>query len=353
MKQEAVVEPSDATSVLGAFQRAASRLLPSLNVRRAYSIDDEKALIVEAASPAGRPITLRVEVRELLVPSRVREWLRQLKRHPGRDVIRIAGTRFLSPRVREICREEGVGYLDLAGNCWLRSGEVYLERVVDHNPFPMRGRPPSLFSMASSRVVRAMLEEPQRGWGVAELARETGISVGQASNVCRRLLDEAYAQRTHRKIWLAQPAKLLEAWAEIYRLADHRQLVYYTFERDHGRLLARVADVGRTQQLRYAVTMFAAAGLVAPFVRGVGLVQWYIESEAALEGWVRALDLRPVESGPNVGLLIPADAGVFYRTRAVNGITLAGNVQLYMDLHNDPARGREQAEFLRKQVLPY
>jgi hypothetical protein len=65
------------------------------------------------------------------------------------------------------------------------------------------------------------------------------------------------------------------------------------------------------------------------------------------------LDLRPVESGPNVAMLVPRDPGVFYRAREVEGVTVVGPVQLYLDLGRDPARGREQAEFLREQVLKY
>jgi hypothetical protein len=101
------------------------------------------------------------------------------------------------------------------------------------------------------------------------------------------------------------------------------------------------------------VTSSAAASLVAPFVQGVGTVQWYRAEEISVEDWVKALDLRPVDVGPNVILLKPYDRGVFYRTQTIDDIALVGNIQLYLDLYNDPARGREQAEFLRKEKLGF
>lgn len=156
-----------------------------------------------------------------------------------------------------------------------------------------------------------------------------------------------------RRIHVHQPAQLLEAWAAQYSLATHTSLAYYSFEPHPPRLMKRIAAVAKAKRLRYAVTSFAAASLVAPFVHGVGTVQCYVEGALAAEAWVNALDLRPVQAGPNVILLVPHDAGVLDRTRAIQGIEVACPVQLYLDLVHDPARGREQAEFLRSKVLKF
>jgi hypothetical protein len=200
--------------------------------------------------------------------------------------------------------------------------------------------------------VRALLEEPGRAWTVVELVQATGVSLGQASNVTRRLLDEDYLLRDGRRLRLTQPARLLDAWQADYSLARHQRIAYYSFEQDPARVMARVAETAAAQHLRYAVTTWAGAWLVAPFVHGVSTVQWYID-EADQARWVEALELRLVEAGPNIELLIPNDPGVFYRTHTVTDVTVVGHVQLYMDLINDPARGREQAEFLRKEQLGF
>lgn len=332
-------------------------LLPSLRLLKTRRPEGplEADLILEVSTPLGHRRELYLEVKDTLLPSRVRESLRQIKtaipkRSQGYPVL---ASKFLSPRVREICREEGVGYLDLAGNCLLRFEDFHLEKAVDKNPFPHPGRPASLFAPVSSRILRAFLEEPERVWKLSELAQVVRVSMGQTSNVLRRLIEEEYLKKDQLGFQLTQPAKLLEAWREEYVFKKNAPSPYYSFERSPEKVIARVAEIGKTKALPYAVTSFAAASLIAPFVRGVGAVHWYVDDEQALSQWVKALDLRPAEAGPNAVMLLPYDEGVFYRVQSIKGMTLVGNVQLYLDLYSDPARGREQAEFLRKKKLGF
>jgi hypothetical protein len=171
--------------------------------------------------------------------------------------------------------------------------------------------------------------------------------------VCGWLVDEDYVEKTKKKIQLTQPGTLLDAWREQYTLDKSTRVAYYSFNRVPEQFMERVAAVGKEKRWRYAVTSFAAASLIAPFVRGVGVTTWYVNDATAVDSWVKALDLRSAESGPNAVLLIPYDPGVFYGTQIVNDITLVGNIQLYLDLYANPARGREQAEFLRQEKLSF
>jgi len=396
-----------------ALVRRLPRLLPSLRVTalrtrgRAGARNPE--LILQVVTPSGRRQKLYVGLRSAAVPSRIREAARQLKaagqltsrpaRRRRRDRARplmgypVLAATFLSPRAREICREENVGYLDLAGNCWLKFDDLYVEKVVEKNPFPHRGRPPSLFSPVSSRIVRAVLEEPQRTWQVGELARAARVSLGQTSNVTRRLIAEEYASRADRgapraepvaplpapvgrnperahgrpvpsrvegrpwreskgRVRLTQPARLLDAWKERY-VPARTSMAYYSFARPPEQLIVQVAEAAARERLRYALTSFAASSLLAPFVRGIGTVQWYVHARDDVERWVKALDLRPVESGPNVILLVTEDPAIFYRTQVVQGTTLVGTIQLYLDLLQEPSRGVEQAQFLRRERIGF
>jgi hypothetical protein len=84
---------------------------------------------------AGRAHQLVCEVRSSGQPRYARAALLELgeyamQRHPQAVPIFIAP--YLSPAVRALCREKGVGYLDLQGNAWLTEesspllGERYL-----------------------------------------------------------------------------------------------------------------------------------------------------------------------------------------------------------------------------------
>lgn len=347
------------TTLEAELLKALPELIPSLKVinkRVEPKLGATRAdLAVEVVTPPGRKRWLWIEIKPTPTPGTVRESLRQLKtgllKEPA--AYPVLASFFVTPRVREICREEGAGYLDLAGNCYLRMDDLYVEKEVEKNPFPRPGRPASLFSPVSSRVLRAMLEEPKRTWTLRELSKTAQVSLGQTSKVCRRLSEEEYAGKTEKRIQLTQAGKLLDAWREQYTLEKSTRKAYYSFERIPEQLMAKVAAMGKDKGWRYAITSFAAASLIAPFVRGVGVTTWYINDAAAIELWVKALDLRPVESGPNARIYIPYDPGVFYRTQSINDVTLVGNIQLYLDLYANPARGREQAEFLREQKIGF
>lgn len=98
--------------------------------------------------------------------------------------------------------------------------------------------------------------------------------------------------------------------------------------------------------MRYAFTVLTGAHLVAPYVRPTN-IHFYIEDGGDVEHYVSELDLRPVEQGGNVSMVIPYDEGVFYSIRDIDGLNVVSNVQLYVDLMNYPARGEEAAERIR------
>jgi hypothetical protein len=94
----------------------------------------------------------------------------------------------------------------------------------------------------------------------------------------------------------------------------------------------------------------AGASFVAPFVR-FSDVSFYLKSGG--EQLVKELDLRPVTSGANVVILDPYDEGVFSGTRVIRGVRVVSDVQLFVDLYNNPARGQEQAEAVFDKVIRF
>ena len=47
------------------------------------------------------------------------------------------------------------------------------------------------------------------------------------------------------------------------------------------------------------------------------------------------------------------DEGVFYKVQRLREVCVVSNVQLYVDLYNYPARGREAGEHLRREVIRF
>jgi len=154
------------------------------------------------------------------------------------DTYFVIAAPYVSPRGMEICRRHKVGCVDLAGNCYLEFDGVYIERIVEEKPEPVRRMIKSLFAPISSRIVRAMLEEPHRVWKLTELAEATGASLGQTYNISEKLAAEGFARKRAREgVSLTDPAGLLDTWREEYAVTVLNEVhSYHSSERDPTRL---------------------------------------------------------------------------------------------------------------------
>jgi hypothetical protein len=161
-----------------------------------------------------------------------------------------------------------------------------------------------------------------------------------------------FCRKTERnRIVVANPAELLSRWASYYDFALLNKVnAFYSLNEDLDRFVGKLAAVNRPD-LRYALTLHSGAALVSPFVRPAN-VYLYVESEKLGE-WKELLGLQLSELGGNVFLVEPYDEGVFYKVQQLKGAWVVSNVQLYVDLYNYPARGREAAEHLRKEAIGF
>lgn len=319
----------------GRFQGARFDLVARVRVGEV-----EKTLLVEVQS-SGQPRYLRQVIAEF-----------EERDFGDADVYPVVAVPYVSSRGMAICREHGVGCIDLVGNVYLVFDSVYIERLVEERPESEERRIKNLFAPVSSRILRAMLEEPRRAWRLEELAETADASLGQTYKVSEKLVDEAFARKSREEgLVLTEPAGVLELWRESYDVKDANEIQsYHSSERDPRRFMTAAEGAAEAIEAQHAFTLHAGASVVAPHVR-FSDVHFYVEGDA--QAWVDALDLHTVEFGGNVHLLHPYDEGVFYRLRRPDGVAVVGNIQLYLDLYRYPARGREQAEFLRDKVIGF
>lgn len=276
-----------------------------------------------------------------------------------RNAIPFVASAFLGNRAREALKKEGVGYLDLAGNFYLNQNDFYVEKIVEKNPFSSTPPLKNLFAPISSRITRAMLLEPKKTWQLNALAQEAGVSTGQTYSVVDTMLKEEFIfWNDEEKLQLKDPAALLNAWKNIYPTYQQQKFTFFSYEQDYTAVLNAVLKVGQQEGLQYALGFFTGADLIAPFIRGLSKVQFYTQGIEDIETWKTILNLQEVQSGGNIEIYVPYDKGVFYKTqqiksKIVEDIRIVNNVQLYMDLFNNPARGEEQAEHLREVKLHF
>ena len=299
----------------------------------------EKNLVLEAKCP-GEP-----RVAEQVIPKL------QLLARLVRNAYPVLAAPYLTESARRLCRSAGVGYLDLVGNAYLEFPGVYYNRATAAGGGQERRAARSLAKPKASRVVCALLRNPRQPVGVVELAARSGVSPAQAYRVAVTLETKGFAVRgPNRKVVLRDPGGLLDAWAQAQDFRSNDVVPAYMIERTPEMRMARLARAGKALGRRYALTMFAGASLTAPFAR-FDEVAAYVEGPAQV--WLASLGAEPVESGSNLQLVVPRNPDVLEDARRARGFFVASDLQLYADLYGNPGRGREQAEFLRKERIGY
>jgi len=256
----------------------------------------------------------------------------------------------ISDRAAEKCDLAGVGYLDLTGRCRLAFGSVYIE-VGPGEPLPSESRGlRSLFTAKGTRAIRAMLSAPRKEWSVIELAKEAQISNGQASNVKKALEEQLRLTMNEGQFRINEPEEVLREWARQRAPAKDRRHGFYSLLAD-DEVERRLVEVAGREDVRIALRAFSAAERYAPMVRG-SQISAYCEGP---DGWMKRLakgaELKSVTSGANVELVEPADEGVFFGRREIEGLPVVCPVQAYVDVARSKSRGEEAAEAILERVL--
>jgi hypothetical protein len=254
---------------------------------------------------------------------------------------------YVSPQAAQILKEQGIGYLDLSGNCRLCFEGVYVEREGKPNKYGTKRDLRTLFSPKATRILRVVLAKPKKAWRVTELAQEAGVSLGQVSNVKKLLEDREWVRRVKAGIFLAKPEELLAEWAENYTYRDNQIRDYYSMKPVLEIEPALAAACGRCG-VTYALTGFSGAARYAPAVRFQRVMVYVDKLTEEIE---KEVGLKEVTSGANVSLLIPYDEGVYYASEEFEGIRVVSPIQLYLDLRGYRGRGEEAAETLLERII--
>jgi hypothetical protein len=344
--QKSIKEIFDSTGTVKVTRTgfAGTRLLnqeikPDLVVQ-AETKEKEKYLIVFEVKSAGQPRYVRMAVNQLQSFLANRE-----------NVYGVLGAPFISEESKKICQASGIGYIDLAGNCLFRFNNVYINVEGKPNPYPSTRPLKSIFATKSTRALRVLFSSPKKDWFVKDLAREANISIGQASNLKKRLLEYEFIEEVGDergfKFRLSNPEALLNRWAENYSYRENKTRNYYSLD-DVKEIEKKLSDYCETKKIRYAFTLTSGASLVAPFLR---YKRVFVYLSNSIEKVALALGWKEVPSGPNITILEPYDEGIFYGLQEINGMKVVSDVQLYLDLKGYKERGEEAAQFLLENRL--
>ena len=372
------------------FAKNAKELMPSLDislVKREAKIDNKIADILIKTKDNEQ---ILIEVKSSGEPSYLFNAISQLKYYKTNEIdyLMIAVPK-ITEKGKEICKSLGVGYMDMQGSIFVKFKDKLIDKVASYkipNQFKKeRKRVKKLFSMNSLRFFITMLNNPDKWFTQEELSIKTGVSKGYINRILKTLesgvkadsnvltvetpraklkagnipgfitIAQARWRNTSGKKILeyrvVNPSRLLDILSQQYNFSKNKVISLYSFEKDTYKLIREIAAQSKKLKIDYALTMHAGASQIAPFVRFED-IYFYTKNEQ-LSKWISALDLKQTELGGNVFLVVPQDEWILNQTQTANDLKIINNVQLYMDLVNYPKRGKEQAEFLRKEKMGF
>ncbi len=303
----------------------------------------------------GQSWTLVCEVKNSGQPRFVREGAFQLRKYLQTMSSQHAYGVFIAPYLSEesaaLLREESLGYLDFAGNCFLSFDGVFVERSGSPHTPERRRELREIFAPKASRILRVLFSDPKRSWRVTELAERADVSLGQVSNVRRALLDREWAGTDSQGLKLRKPGAALDAWRLSYAPKHTEQKEYYTLL--HGKELSGAIKASfdlLPEGARLVLASFSAAQWLAPFARMAGT--YFYANEIAVSALHEHLKLEHASQGTNVSVSVPKGDGEFIDScEPAPGIRCTGPLQTYLDLSRAGDRGREAADHLRKTCL--
>ena len=271
--------------------------------------------------------------------------MRRIQAEPASYGVVIAP--YISPGSAVICKEAGIGYVDLSGNCSIAFRQIFINREKSGNQFPFKTGLSSIYSPKSERILRVLLVYPFRTWKAIDLAKEAQVSLGMITQVSKKLIEEEWLKKTSQGISLTQPENLLADWSNNYTIKRNVQNNYYSMKPLQD-LEIEIADTCRMMNIPYALTGFSASNRLAPMVRGQRAML-YVSRD--IDSVAEKVGLKPVESGANIILIQPYDDGVFWNAKSIGELDISEPVQVYLDLKRYPGRGEEAADFLFREVI--
>ena len=249
--------------------------------------------------------------------------------------------------------EHGVAVIDGQGNA-----HIELPGLLVHMEGRGRGRQarPARLAGKAGVIAQALLLHPGRAWQVQELAQETGLSLGLTHRVLTRLADEGLVATDgsgpHRVRRVTDPTALLDLWAEENTDRPIRTPAYLLAQSPRQLITELGSSLDRSG-VTYALTGAAAGSLIAPFTTAVPVAQLWVTATAAPEQLCSASGADAVADGQNVVFLQAKDDTPLAFREQASGLWVANRFRIYCDLRRDPRRGREQAGYLRQELIGF
>lgn len=312
----------------------------------------------------AKQFDIKVLSRTNIYPRDARELLMRLSDNPSNDssVVNLIAAHSISEGAKQILRDKQVGYFDSGGSLFIpsKAAYIYIEKPA---PKAMVKALSDVFTGRRTLVLKALLNDREKKFGVNELADLTSLSPSTVSTTLKALEDFEWVNTEGKgpsKVRTLTDARgLLDAWTKKLSEMPSQSVrrFYVPGAHDTASLVAMICNIARQSGHKVEITGETAAQHYAPYLSRVSVVRcrMYTGPLTRLPNQtLRQLDAREVTSGANLEVIESNDEHDFTFTCEVDDIKLATPLQVYLDLLRDGSgRSKEQAEHLRRERLGF
>ena len=258
-----------------------------------------------------------------------------------------------------ILADEGISWVDLSDNMWIKAPNLYIERTGKPNKFPDTTPIKKIFQGVSSLVSRALLLKPAGFSSLYEItdfinSLNAKITPSTVSKVLKSLEQELFVDKSKSLIRTRDPEKLLDKLTEGYINSIERKMrKTYKFTADN---IKNLFFNFFEQQVDYAACGFYAAKIkglavtneITIFVKDIEQVR------KASECSRYKVEFIPDAEFGNLTITETNDPGVWFnvskQTNQVNN-SIVDDIELYLEMMTATPRGPEIAKQIKQRIL--
>lgn len=273
------------------------------------------------------------------------------------ECIKILLTEYLPKKRQEMLRASDVSFIDSVGNAWIDSDSLLIEKCGNRlSNASSKGKIQSVFADKATLVSRLLFNGDIKG--VRETSTtldDLGFSLtpGYISKVVNSLIEEHYAKRTDKGVRLINKNLFLEDWVSAYKKKrNQRSVEGWYCPMSQVDELAR--EVGSRLGKHGVLTDRSGAHFIDTYAT-FDSVDVLIKDKDAVKRALKDMGASPVDRGANINLIEPYySVSAFFGRQEIEGVQIASDIQIYLDLSHQPKRGLEAAEHLYQQkILPF
>lgn len=252
---------------------------------------------------------------------------------------------YFSEESMRFLKENKINFMDLSGNCCIAVGSIFISSEGQPNQYIIPRSNKNIFaksSLASSKVLRTMLNEHWKEWQVQELALKTNISIGTVHNIKKYLAENNWCTITENKCFqLKDIEDLLITWSKYYNIKPQIVEEYYSFD-SIAEFEGKVSTWNQNNLGQVLLGGFSAAARYAPTVR-YNKAFVYVDLKDKLS-FIQNLQLKKVEKGGNISIAVISDETINMFAREIHQTMVTSPVQTVLDLFAYANRGEEAAQ---------